>query len=676
MSGNAANPGAPVPKNSEDLAVNTIRVLSMDAVQKANSGHPGLPMGCADMAYVLFTRFLKFDPGNPDWPDRDRFVLSAGHGSMLLYSLLHLTGYDLPMSELQRFRQLNSHTPGHPELGDTPGVETTTGPLGQGFATAVGLALSETLLSARFNTPEHKIVEHFTYVLASDGDLMEGISHEAASLAGHLRLGKLICLYDDNLISLDGPTRMSFTEDVEKRFQAYGWHTERIDGHDRAQIERAITAARAETGRPSLILCRTIIGKGSPNKANSHEAHGSPLGPEEVEATRKNLGWTLPPFTVPEEVRPLFAAPGERGAKQRSEWTRLLAAWESKNADKAALWKRSLARELPAGWKEKLPKLTPADKPIATRAASGKVINALADAMPELMGGSADLATSNNTSVSGKPAVSAEDRTGRNIWFGVREHAMAAIMNGMSLHGGIRPYGGTFLTFCDYMRPSVRLAALMKLPVIYVFTHDSIFLGEDGPTHQPIEHLAALRSIPNLSVIRPADANETATAWALALERKDGPTALILTRQNLPIYEETTHGKGSERGGYVIEKESGGEADLALIATGSEVSLAREASRMLRERGVRVRVVSLPSWDVFEAQPQSYRDSVLPPNLTRRLAVEAGVPFGWERYVGREGRTHGIQRFGASAPIKDLQQLFGFTPEAVVSAAEALLSTR
>lgn len=648
----------------------------MDAVQKANSGHPGLPMGCADMAYVLFTRFLKFDPGNPDWPDRDRFVLSAGHGSMLLYSLLHLTGYDLPMSELQRFRQLNSHTPGHPELGDTPGVETTTGPLGQGFATAVGLALSETLLSARFNTPEHKIVEHFTYVLASDGDLMEGISHEAASLAGHLRLGKLICLYDDNLISLDGPTRMSFTEDVEKRFQAYGWHTERIDGHDRAQIERAITAARAETGRPSLILCRTIIGKGSPNKANSHEAHGSPLGPEEVEATRKNLGWTLPPFTVPEEVRPLFAAPGERGAKQRSEWTRLLAAWESKNADKAALWKRSLARELPAGWKEKLPKLTPADKPIATRAASGKVINALADAMPELMGGSADLATSNNTSVSGKPAVSAEDRTGRNIWFGVREHAMAAIMNGMSLHGGIRPYGGTFLTFCDYMRPSVRLAALMKLPVIYVFTHDSIFLGEDGPTHQPIEHLAALRSIPNLSVIRPADANETATAWALALERKDGPTALILTRQNLPIYEETTHGKGSERGGYVIEKESGGEADLALIATGSEVSLAREASRMLRERGVRVRVVSLPSWDVFEAQPQSYRDSVLPPNLTRRLAVEAGVPFGWERYVGREGRTHGIQRFGASAPIKDLQQLFGFTPEAVVSAAEALLSTR
>ena len=673
MSGTATPASSLVPKNSEDLAVNTIRVLSMEAVQKANSGHPGLPMGCADLAYVLYTKLLKFDPKSPEWPDRDRFVLSAGHGSMLLYSMLHLTGYDLPMSELERFRQLKSHTPGHPELGDTAGVETTTGPLGQGFATAIGMALAETLMAARLNTPEHKVVDHFTYVLASDGDLMEGISHEAASLAGHLRLGKLICLYDDNHISLDGPTKMAFTEDVEKRFQAYEWHTVRVDGHDRAQVEKAIAAARAETGRPSLILCRTTIGKGSPNKSNTHEAHGSPLGPEEVEATRKNLGWTYPAFTVPEEVRPLFSAPGERGAKAHADWKKLFGAWEMKNPDKAALWKRSLARDLPSGWKDKLPKLTPADKPIATRAASGKVINALADLLPELIGGSADLATSNNTAVSGKPPVTAEDRAGRNLWFGVREHAMGAMLNGLCLHGGIRPYGGTFLTFSDYLRPSIRLAALMKLPVVYVFTHDSIFLGEDGPTHQPIEHFAALRSIPNLSVIRPADANETTAAWALALERKDGPTALILSRQNLPIYEETALGRGSERGGYVIEKETGGDAQLALIATGSEVSLARDAAKLLRDKGVRVRVVSLPSWDVFEAQPESYRHSVLPPSLTRRLSIEAGVPFGWDRYVGSAGRTHGIQRFGASAPIKDLQKLFGFTPEAVVAAAQALL---
>jgi transketolase len=657
----------------EDLAVNTIRVLSMEAVQKANSGHPGLPMGCAEIAYVLYTRFLNFDPKNPDWPNRDRFVLSAGHGSMLLYSMLHLTGYDLPLSELQRFRQLGSHTPGHPELGDTVGVETTTGPLGQGFATAVGMAIAESVLAARCNTAELAVVDHKTFVLVSDGDLMEGISHEAASLAGHLRLGKLICIYDDNHISLDGPTKMAFSEDEERRFQAYGWHTQRIDGHDRGAVERALGAAVAETARPSLILARTIIGKGSPHKANTHEAHGSPLGPEEVEATRKNLGWSYPPFTVPEEVRPLYAAPGQAGAARRGEWLKTLAAWEAASPEKAAQWKRGLQRELPAGWRDKLPKFPSTDKPIATRAASGKVINALAEALPELLGGSADLATSNNTAVSGKPAYSAEDRLGRNFWFGVREHAMGAILNGMCLHGGIRSYGGTFLVFSDYMRPAIRLAAIMRQPVVYVFTHDSIFLGEDGPTHQPIEHLPALRAIPNLSLIRPADANETVAAWALALTRTDGPTALILSRQNLPIYEETVFGKGSERGGYVIERETGGEAQLILLASGSEVSLARDAARLLRDKGTRVRVVSLPSWDVFEAQPEEYRRSVLPPAVKRRLAVEAASPFGWERYVGDAGAVWGMRRFGASAPLKDLQKHFGFTPEALAEEAERLL---
>lgn len=663
-----------VPASSlEDLAVTTIRVLSMEAVQKANSGHPGLPMGCAEMAYVLYTKFLKHDPKDPHWPDRDRFVLSAGHGSMLLYTMLHLTGYKLPLEELQRFRQLNSHTPGHPEYGDTEGVETTTGPLGQGFATAAGMALAESLLAARFNTPEHKIVDHYTYVLASDGDMMEGISHEAASLAGHLRLGKLICLYDDNQISLDGPTRMAFSEDVQKRFDAYGWHTQKVDGHDRAAVEKAIEAARAESARPSLILCRTVIGKGSPNKAGSHEAHGSPLGPEEVELTRKNLGWSYPPFTVPEEVRALFLAGSERGAKVHAKWTQLLTEWEGKNAEKAALWKRTQKRELPRGWEEKLPRLASSEKPMATRAASGKVINCLAEILPELIGGSADLATSNNTSVSGKPPVSAEDRAGRNLWFGVREHGMAAMLSGMCLHGGIRPYGGTFFTFSDYMRPSIRLAALMKLPVIYVFTHDSIFLGEDGPTHQPIEHLAALRAIPNLRLIRPAEANETAAAWALALRRTDGPTALVLTRQNLPVYEEACLGKGSERGAYVLEKETGGDPQLILIASGSEVSLARDAAKLLKAKGLRVRVVSMPSWDLFEEQPESYRHSVLPPQVKNRLAIEAGSPFGWERYVGDAGKVHGITRFGASAPIKDLAKYFGFTPEVIAAEAEQMM---
>lgn len=656
----------------DTLAVNTIRVLSMEAVEKANSGHPGLPMGCAEIAYVLFSRFLKHDPKDPTWADRDRFVLSAGHGSMLLYSMLHLTGYPLPLEELKRFRQLGSHTPGHPEYGDTVGVETTTGPLGQGFATGVGMALAETLLAARYNTQEHAIVDHHTYVLASDGDLMEGISHEAASLAGHLRLGKLIVLYDDNRISLDGPTDLSFTEDVEKRFDAYGWHTKKLDGHDCTALEEAITAARGEVNRPSLLLCRTTIGKGSPNKENTHNAHGAPLGKEEVELTRQALGWSYPPFTVPEDVRPLFTKGSERGAKQRAEWQQRLASWESKNKDKAAAWRRTQKGELPAGWQEKLPKFSSTDKPMATRAASGAVINSLAETMPELIGGSADLATSNNTSVKGQPPVTDEDRLGRNLWFGVREHAMGAALNGMYLHGGIRPYGGTFMTFSDYMRPSMRLAALMKLPVIYVFTHDSIFLGEDGPTHQPVEHLAALRAIPNLHVSRPADANETAQAWVSALERKDGPTALVLSRQALPTSDESLPGKGPERGGYIIEKEEGGDAQIVLIATGSEVSLARDAASLLRDKKKRVRVVSLPSWELFAAQSEEYRRSVLPPGI-KRFAIEAASPFGWERFVGESGHVRCLTGFGVSAPLKDLQKHFGYTAEAIAAEAEKLI---
>jgi transketolase len=660
----------------EELAVNTIRVLSMDAVEKASSGHPGLPMGCADFAYVLFTRFLKFDPRHPEWPDRDRFVLSAGHGSVLLYSLLHLTGYELPMEQLKLFRQWSSMTPGHPEYGEAPGVETTTGPLGQGFANGVGMALAESLLAARFNTPEHQIVDHHTYGLVSDGDLMEGISHEAASLAGHLRLGKLIYFYDDNLISIEGKTSLAFSEDAGKRFESYGWHVQRIDGQDRSEIAKALESARAEKLRPSIIIGRTTIAYGSPNKAGTHDAHGSPLGAEEVEATRRNLGWTHPPFTVPEEVKPLFAAPGQAGAKRREEWEHLFTDYRETNPQRAREWLRALARELPPGWTEKLPRFSSSEKPIATRAASGKVINALAATLPELIGGSADLAPSNNTLVSGERSVGPEDKGGRNLHFGVREHGMGGILNGLALHGGIRPYGGTFLVFSDYLRPSLRLAALMKQPVIYVFTHDSVFLGEDGPTHQPIEHIPSLRAIPNLRVLRPADANETAAAWACALEHTSGPTALLLTRQNLPIFEETAFGRGPERGGYILEREAGNRRpDIILIASGSEVALARDAARILREKGKAVRVVSLPCWELFEEQPLEYQEEVLAPPVTHRLAIEAASPFGWERYVGREGRAYGIRRFGASAPYKVIAEKLGFTAGAIVEEALEILST-
>ncbi len=658
----------------ENLAVNTIRVLSFECVQRANSGHPGLPMGCADLAYTLFTNSLKFDPKDPGWPDRDRFVLSAGHGSMLMYSMLHLCGYDVPLEELKNFRQWGSMTPGHPEYGDTPGVETTTGPLGQGTANAVGLALAESLLAARFNTAEHTLVDHFTYALVSDGDLMEGISHEAASLAGHLGLGKLVYLFDSNAITIEGGTDLASSENTAGRFENYGWHVQKIDGHDRQAIAEALEAARGETARPSIIIATTTIGFGSPNKAGTSGVHGSPLGDEECQLTREALGWDYPECSVPDEVRPLFLEPGSRGAEKHSAWNEMLEDYREKNPALAADWDRMQAGEMPAGLREKLPVFESSEGSIATRSASGKVINAVAEVIPELIGGSADLAPSNNTMVSGQDSIQSSKMDGRNMHFGIREHAMGAMMNGMVLHGGIRPYGGTFLVFSDYMRPSVRLAALMKQPVVYIWTHDSIFLGEDGPTHQPVEHLAALRAIPNLRVFRPADANETAMAWALSLEHRNGPSAILLSRQGLPIYDETVIGKGSEKGGYVIEREEGDAGPtVILLASGSEVATAREAAALLKEQGVEVRVVSMPCWEVFEEQDADYRESVLPRSVTARVAVEAGCSFGWDRYVGADGTAVCLDRFGASAPIKDLAENFGFTAENVAAKASALL---
>ena len=658
----------------EELAVNTIRVLSFECVQRANSGHPGLPMGCADLAYTLFTDSLKFDPKAPGWPDRDRFVLSAGHGSMLIYSMLHLCGYDLPLEELKNFRQWGSMTPGHPEYGDTPGVETTTGPLGQGTANAVGFALAESLLAARFNTPEHKLVDHFTYALVSDGDLMEGISHEAASLAGHLGLGKLVYLYDDNAITIEGGMELASSEDTSARFESYGWQVQKIDGHDRQAIAAALEAARAETARPSIIIAKTTIGFGSPNKSGSSGVHGSPLGDEECGLTREALGWNYPECTVPDEVRALFLEPGTAGAGKHSAWNELLADYREKNPEKAADWDRMQAGELPAELRESLPVFESSEGSIATRAASGKVINAIADVIPELIGGSADLAPSNNTMVKDQDSIQGDRMAARNMHFGIREHAMGAMMNGMALHGGIRPYGGTFLVFSDYMRPSVRLAALMKQPVIYIWTHDSIFLGEDGPTHQPVEHLAALRAIPNLRVFRPADANETSMAWALSLEHGSGPSAILLSRQGLPIYDDTRLGQGSERGAYVLDREEGDDGPaVILLASGSEVATAREAAGMLKEQGVAARVVSMPCWEIFEEQDKDYRESVLPRAITARVAVEAGCPFGWERYTGQDGVVIGMNRFGASAPIKELSENFGFTAENVAAQAKTLL---
>ncbi|MBC7233359.1 MAG: transketolase [Chloroflexi bacterium] len=659
----------------DQLCVNTIRTLAMDAVEKAKSGHPGMPMGAAAMAYVLWTRFLKHNPADPTWPDRDRFVLSAGHGCMLLYSLLHLTGYDLPLEELKQFRQWGSRTPGHSEYRKTPGVETTTGPLGQGFATGVGMAIAERMLAARFNRPGHTIVDHYTYAIVSDGDLMEGVASEAASLAGHLRLGKLIYLYDDNKITIEGSTDLAFSENVAERFEAYGWHVQRVDGNDLQAVETALRAAQAEERRPSLIIARTHIAYGSPNKQDSPEAHGAPLGEEEVRLTKQALGWpTDEPFYIPEAALAHFRRALQVGSTAQAAWQARFAAYEKAYPELAAEWRRVMSGELPEGWEKHLPVFEPSAGPMATREASGKVLNALAPYIPELVGGSADLAPSNLTYLAGMGDFQAANRGGRNLHFGVREHAMGAILSGMALHGGLKPYGGTFLVFSDYMRPAMRLAAMMELPVIYVLTHDSIGLGEDGPTHQPVEHLASLRAIPHLTVIRPADATETVAAWKVALEHRSGPVVLALSRQKLPIIDRSIYAAadGLARGAYVLADASLGHVDLILLATGSEVHLALEARTVLEQRGIGTRVVSMPSWELFDAQPREYQEAVLPPQVTARLAIEAGVGQGWCRYVGQQGDVLSLERFGASAPYKVLLKEFGFTVDNVVQRALAV----
>ena len=660
--------------NENDLlGINTIRMLSAEAVQQADSGHPGLPMGAAPMAYVLWTRFLKHNPANPQWFDRDRFVLSAGHGSMLLYSLLYLTGYDLSLDDLKNFRQWGSKTPGHPEYGHTPGVETTTGPLGQGLANAVGMAMAEAFLAARYNQPGFPIVDHTTYALVSDGDLMEGVSHEAASLAGHLKLGKLICLYDDNHISIEGSTDIAYTEDRLKRFEAYEWHVQQVeDGNDLEAIARAVQAAQEEKQRPSLIAVRTFIGWGSPNKQNKSSAHGEPLGVDELGLTKANLCWPAEPaFCLPEPAMDFFRQTLERGKKTEGEWSSLQQSYEQLFPGPARELRQILQGELPQGWDADIPTFPADPKGAATRNASGTILNAIAARLPQLMGGSADLAPSNKTLIKGSQDYAPGQYDQRNIRFGVREHGMGSIMNGMALHGGVIPYGGTFLIFSDYMRPPIRLAAMMGQRVIYVFTHDSIGLGEDGPTHQPVEQLAALRAIPNLTVIRPADANETAEAWRQALQNTTGPTALILTRQNVPTLDrkKCQPASGLARGGYVVNKLEGKKPQVILIGTGSELALALEAAVQLEARGLIAQVVSLPSWELFERQPQSYRDEVLPPAVKARVSIEAGCTQGWERYVGDQGRIIGLDHFGASAPYKTLYQQFGITVERVVEEA-------
>ena len=660
----------------DQLCVNTLRCLAMDAVQKANSGHPGMPMGAAAMAYVLWTRFLTHHPHNPAWPNRDRFVLSAGHGCMLLYGLLHLTGYDLTLDDIKQFRQWGSKTPGHPEYDLLSGIETTTGPLGQGFSTGVGMAIAQKYLAAYFNRPGHEVVDYKIYGIVSDGDLMEGVASETASLAGHLGLDNIIYLYDDNHISIEGSTDLAFTEDARKRFEAYGWFVQEVpDGNDLEAIEQALRAAQAQKGRPSLIKVRTHIAYGSPNKQDNAEAHGAPLGEEEVKLTKQNLGWPAEPtFYIPEEALAHFRKAVEQGARAAAEWQARLAAYRQAFPGLGAEWDRYVRGELPEDWVAKIPTFKPSDGPMATRQASGKVLNAVAPALPLLLGGSADLAPSNNTYLKGMGDFSRANYSGRNFHFGVREHGMAAILNGMAL-GGLLPYGGTFMIFSDYARPAIRLAAMMEAHSIFVFTHDSIFLGEDGPTHQPVEHLPALRAIPNLSVIRPADANETAVAWRVTIERQDGPVALALTRQGVPVIDRSKYAsaEGLTRGGYVLADASGKAPEVILMASGSEVSVALEAYEKLTAEGIAARVVSLPCWDLFERQPQDYKDEVLPPTVTARLAMEAAVPLGWERYVGLRGAVIGMTRFGASAPHKVLAEKFGFTAANVVQRAKELL---
>ena len=674
----------------DNLCINTIRMLSADAVQNANSGHPGLPMGAAAMAYTLWTGFLKHNPKDPQWFDRDRFVLSAGHGSMLLYSLLHLTGYDLPLDELKRFRQWGSKTPGHPERGHTPGVEVATGPLGQGFGNAVGMAIAEAWLAARYNRPGHKIVDHYTYTLCGDGDLMEGITQESASLAGHLRLGKFIALYDQNHISLAGATGMTFTEDVARRFDADGWHTRTVmDGNDTEEVGKAIREAQQEERRPSLILVRTHIGYGSPKKQDNFSAHGSPLGEEELQATKKALGWpTMDKFYLPQEAVDRFREAVDKGASAQQEWQKRLEAYKNDFPKEGAEFELLLSGKLPESWNAGLPNWNPSDKPMSTRVAGGQVLNALAKNIPNLMGGSADLNPSTETALKGlgdfQPpeeggagtlgAVGGEwSYAGRNVAFGVREHAMGAAVNGMAAHGGVLPFSATFLVFSDYMKPSIRLAALSGLKSLFVFTHDSVGVGEDGPTHEPVEHLAGLRSIPELTVIRPADGNETAEAWAFAVQH-DGPTLFAFSRQNVPHLDRgKAKDAGVARGAYILSEAEGGNPDVILIGTGSEVSLCVAAQEKLKGYGVSARVVSMPSQELFAEQDKTYRDGVLPKSVKKRVTVEAASTFGWHRWAGDEGTMIGIDRFGASAPGPEIMKQLGITAEHVTAAALRLL---
>ncbi len=666
----STEPGIPMPSRRE--LANAIRALSMDAVQRANSGHPGMPMGMADIAEVLWNDFLEHDPRDPHWPDRDRFVLSNGHGSMLLYSLLHLTGYDLPLDELKNFRQLHSKTPGHPEYGCAPGVETTTGPLGQGLANAVGMALAEKILAARFNRPGHAIVDHFTYLFLGDGCLMEGISHEACSFAGVQGLGKLIAFYDDNGISIDGEVVGWFTDDTPKRFAGYGWQVIKdVDGHDTEAVKKAIRKARRETAKPTLICCKTVIGYGAPNKQGTEAVHGAALGESEVAAARATLGWPHAPFEIPDDIYKAWDARA-KGRRRSRKWKQAFEAYREAHPEIAAELARRLAGDLPADWHDAIEDFT-GDlargeiKPAATRKSSEQVLNGIGPVVPELIGGSADLTGSNNTFWKGSKAVTADDADGNYLFYGVREFGMSAAMNGMALHGGFIPYGGTFLTFSDYARNAVRMAALMKVRSIFVYTHDSIGLGEDGPTHQAVEHAQSLRLIPNLAVWRPCDTVETAVAWRAAIERADGPSALLLTRQNLPQQQRRPHQVADiARGGYVL-KECEGTPDLVLIATGSEVHLAVAAAAEMSDR--RVRVVSMPNAGLFAEQDAAYRDTVLPPAVTARLAIEAGVTDGWWRWVGPQGRILGLDRFGESAPAKDVFELFGFTVENILKLA-------
>lgn len=663
-----------VSKEFDELTVNTIRFLAVDAVQKANSGHPGMPMGCAPIGYVLYSRYMNYNPTNPKWYNRDRFVLSAGHGSMLLYSLLYLTGYKVSMDELKNFRQFGSITPGHPEYHLTPGVETTTGPLGQGFSNAVGMAIAQKYLSAKFNKNDIKIIDHFIYGICSDGDLMEGVSHETASLAGHLKLGNVIFFYDDNDISIDGSTDLAFTENVGKRFEAYNWHVQHIeDGNNIEAIENAIKNAQGDE-RPSIIVTKTHIGYGSPNKQDTAGVHGSALGEEEVRLTKKNLGWPEDKnFLIPDEVLNFFNKIKIKGEEKEEQWNKLFEKYKEKYPHDAELFTNTMNGNYGDEWKSKLPVFKDEGKRVATRAGSGKVLNTIASSLPFLIGGSADLAPSNNTMLKDYPVFSSENYSGRNFHFGVREHGMASILNGMAIYGGVIPYGGTFLIFSDYLRPAIRLASLSGIKPIYVFTHDSIGLGEDGPTHQPVEHLSSLRAIPKLVVIRPADVNETVYAWQYAIEHKGSPVALILTRQGLPIMDQEKYpvAKNLLKGAYILKDVDSPE--LILLASGSEVDITLIAAEKLKDNGIKARVVSFPSWELFEQQSKEYRESVLPSEIKARVSVEAGVRLGWERYLGDYGEAISIEKFGASAPVGIVMERYGFTPDNIVKTAKRVM---